>query len=68
MYEVYRTKFEIIEWKGGTVYRTKELETDWFDTEIVDANKPSKTNIIYAAASDEFACNNITIRKKKKDS
>jgi hypothetical protein len=65
MYELYRAKFEITQWKNGAVFRTKWLKTGWFDAKIVDENKPRETNIMYVAASDEFANNNMTMRKKK---
>jgi len=64
-YEVYRERFRITERRDGCVYRTESLGTGWFDDNMVKANEPGKTDIMYVAASDEFAENNTTIRKKR---
>jgi hypothetical protein len=63
--EVYREKFEITEWRDGCVYNTRTLGCGWFDADEVQANRPGSTGVTYVAASDTFAKNNMTIRKKK---
>jgi hypothetical protein len=60
-YEVYREKFRITEWRDGCVYRTESLGCGWFA--MPESERPSEIGIMYAAASDEFARNNMTIRK-----
>ncbi len=68
-YEYYKELFEVTEWKDDadykTVYKTKSMGHDWFPDILVDFNDPSKTNLIYAAASDKFSEENMCIRKVK---
>lgn len=64
-YEVYIEAFVIQEWKGDTVYRTTSAGCRWVDKKVVDNNLPNLTNVLYVAASDEFANNNSSIRRKK---
>jgi hypothetical protein len=64
-YEVYVEVFAIQMWRDDAVYRTKSSGCRWMSKKVVDNNLPGLTNIIYAAASDEFASNNMTIRRKK---
>jgi hypothetical protein len=61
-YEVYREKYVVTEWRDGCVYKTLSVETGWFDLEETE-HPPF--GVSYAAASDEFAENNSTIRKKR---
>jgi hypothetical protein len=63
-YEVYVEIFDISEWRCGFVYRTVSRGCDWVDTNVVDANKPANSGIIYAAATDEYAQTHATIRRK----
>jgi hypothetical protein len=65
--EAYREKFEITEWRDGCVYATRSLGCGWFDVDEMNANRPAETGVMYVAASDEFAQNNMTIRKKKEE-
>ena len=66
MYEVYREKFTITEIRDGCVYKTKSLGCGWFDEmEVKQARTLKVGDIGYAAATDEFARNNCTIRKKR---
>jgi hypothetical protein len=65
VYEVYRARFQVVEWKEGAIFRTKSLGTGWFPESEVEANRPRDTSIIYVAASDEFARTQMTIRLKK---
>jgi len=64
-YELYMEKFRITEWHGDTIYRTQTLGCDWFPAETIDGNYPHYTGFMYVAASDEFAQNNVTIRRAK---
>lgn len=64
-YEVYVEKFIIDEWRDGCIFRTASQGYGWFPKVEVDNNKPRETQVIYAAASDEFANSNMTIRVKK---
>lgn len=64
-YDVYRELFRITEWRGGAIYRTKSQFVGWFPMEDVDANVPALSGLLYVAASDEFARNNMTIRTRK---
>jgi hypothetical protein len=64
-YEVYVEVFYIQMWRDNAVYRTESGGCRWMRKEIVDANMPTLTNVIYAAANDEFANNNMTVRRRK---
>ena len=64
-YEVYVEVFAVQEWRRDEVLRTASTGTRWVNKKVVDNNLPNLTNIIYAAASDEFAKDNVTIRRKK---
>jgi hypothetical protein len=64
-FEVYRQLFRITEWRDGCVFRTEPVRYDWFPEAVVDANVPRTTNLIYAAPDDEFARNNMTIRRAR---
>jgi len=64
-FEQYREKFRITEWRDGCVYRTESLGYDWFPDEVIQANRPGSTGFIYAAASTEVACNQMTIRRDR---
>ena len=66
MYEEYREKFRITEWRDGCIYGTVSLGCGWFPQEEIHGNLPAVTKIMYVAASDEFAKNNMTIRRAKK--
>jgi hypothetical protein len=63
MYEEYREVFKITEWRDGCIYKTVSLGHGWFSKDIIDINKPDESNLIYAAASDDFARENMTIRR-----
>jgi hypothetical protein len=63
MLQFYREKFQVTSWKDDAVYKTKSLGCDWFDEDTI-LNKPK--NILYVAASDKFARENSTVRRKKK--
>ena len=65
IYEVYVEVFLILEWRDDSVFKTKSDGTRWINEGIVKANKPRMSNIIYSAANDEFAQNNMTIRRMK---
>jgi hypothetical protein len=65
LYDVYREKYRILEWRAGAVYKTESLGVGWFPMEDVDRNVPAVTGVIYAAADDEFARENMTIRTRK---
>ena len=65
-FELYLEEFEVTAWKDGAVYKTKSLGARWFLQNSIDANKPSKTNRLYVAASDDFANSNMTIRRFKR--
>jgi hypothetical protein len=64
-YEVYIEVFHIQEWRGGAVYRTESSGCKWMSKKVVDSNLPNMTNVLYVAANDEFAQNNMTIRRKQ---
>ena len=64
-YEVYVEVFKVTEWHDNSVYKTQSLGCDWFNEEFVKANRVNETNLMYVAANDEFAQNNMTIRKAK---
>jgi hypothetical protein len=64
-YELYQEIFEITQWRDGCVYKTISLGTDWFDESVSKENIPSKTNLLYVAANDEFARTHMTIRKAR---
>ena len=61
-YEVYMELFRITQWRDGCVYRTESEGCAWFRKALVDANRPAETNLMYVAASDEFAATHSTIR------
>jgi hypothetical protein len=62
-YEEYRELFRITEWRDGCVFRTESLGYGWFPQAEVKANRPAESDLIYAAASDEFAQTHMTIRR-----
>jgi hypothetical protein len=62
--QVYREKFRITSWRDGCVFSTESLGCDWFDESVVDSNHPSKSNMLFVAASDDFARGNMTVRRK----
>jgi hypothetical protein len=62
-YEVYKEQRKITQWKDGCVYRTALVSIGWFPKDVIDANIPADTNLIYAIPNDDFACCNMTIRK-----
>ena len=64
-YEVYVEEFHVTEWKDGAVYETESFGHKWIPEEVRNNNIPRESNIIYAAANDEFAKNNMTIRRVK---
>lgn len=66
LYEYYRQKFIVTEYKDDCVFRTRSEGHGWFPGEVVDGNISRETNIIYAAPNDAFSEENCTIRKKKK--
>lgn len=61
-FEVYMELFRITQWRDGCVYRTESLGCSWFPKAVVDANHPAGSNLMYVAASDEFAATHSTIR------
>jgi hypothetical protein len=65
VYEVYCERFLIVEWRYGTVWKTQSLGCGWFDEDGVKKNRAEDTNVLYVAATDDFARNNSTMRKKK---
>jgi len=65
MFEVYVERFLITEWKQGCVYKTKSTGCYWKPESEVKANRPGMSGVIYCAANDEFAQNNMTIRKAR---
>lgn len=64
-YEVYRERFRVTEWRDGCVYHTQSEGCGWFDADVVTANRPGATNILYVAASDDYAQTHSTIRIKR---
>jgi GNAT superfamily N-acetyltransferase len=65
-YEVYVEVFYILEREPDySIKRTESSGSRWVAQTVVDANLPDVTNVVYAAASDEFAHNNSTIRKRR---
>ena len=67
LYEAYVEVYVILEWRDGAVFRTESVGHRWVSMETTKANHPNVTNVIYAAANDEFAKNNMTIRKAAKN-
>ncbi len=63
-YEVYVEIFYIQEWRDNSVYKTASGGCRWISKAIADANIPSATNVMYVAANDKFAQENMTIRRK----
>jgi hypothetical protein len=57
-------QFRVTEWRDGCVWTTESNGCGWFSEDLVHANVTSYTGIMYVAASDDFARNNMTIRKK----
>ena len=64
-FEVYIEVVYIQEWRDGAVFRTESGGCRWMPKDIVDANVPSVTNVMYVAATDEFAMSNMTIRRAR---
>lgn len=64
-YELHVEKFEVTAWRDGCVYESRSLGCGWFTDAEIDANRDK--NIMYVAASDEYARNNSTIRKARRD-
>lgn len=64
-YEIYRERMKILERREGAVYRTESLGHGWFDEELVKANKPSETDIMYVVPSSEHPGPSVLIRKKR---
>ncbi len=60
--EQYREKVQITKWRDGAVMETRSLGCGWFAEDVVEANKPRESGIMYIAASDDFARNNMTVR------
>jgi hypothetical protein len=65
-YEVYREKIVVTRYVGDAVFETRTLEIGWFDEDVIAANNVHETDVMYVAASDEFAKTHMTIRKKRK--
>lgn len=63
-YEYYQEKFQITaRFPTGEVKTTKSLGCDWFHQDEISGNKSWETNIMFVAASDDFANTNMTVRK-----
>ncbi len=65
MFEYYMEKFEVLSYRDDAVWQTNSLGCAWFRDEEVDMNQPRKTNVMFVAASDDFARNNSTIRRQR---
>lgn len=63
-YEVRRELFRITERRGGATYKTESQGVAWFDMDLVDANKPGETDLIYASPSGVYE-DMLNIRRKK---
>jgi hypothetical protein len=63
-YELYMEKFLITMWRDGTVYRTESQGCGWIPERVYIDNKPSKTNVMYIAATDEYARTHMTTRRR----
>ena len=63
--ELYVEKFQVAERRDGCIYRTRSLGHEWLAEATIKDNRTAETNIIYAAASDEFARSHMTVRLKK---
>jgi hypothetical protein len=61
-YELYMAIHHITARKDGAIFHTQLIGNEWVDEDIVTANDSTETNIIYIAASDDFANSNMTIR------
>ncbi len=66
-FEVYREKVQITQWQDDAIYRTRSLEVGWFPEAEVKANRPRESGFMYVAATDDFANNNMTIRKVREE-
>lgn len=64
-YEVYREVFSITEWKDDAIYTTVSLGYGWYDMDMVDANQPKQTNLIYAPPSTTNHDVAMPIRRKR---
>src|SRR5208337_3988554 len=58
-YELYVEKVQITQWRDDSVYGTISLGTNWYPENVVKANIPRQTWVMYIAANDEFAQNNM---------
>jgi hypothetical protein len=65
--DVYREKFRITGWRDGCVWSTESLGCGWFCEDQVKGNIPGDTQVMYVAASDAFARNNMTVRRCRHD-
>ena len=64
-YEHYREVFRITSWRDGCVYDTESLGCMWVAGAVIAANVPGETNLMYVAASDEFANTHMTVRRPR---
>lgn len=62
MFEYYREKFLVTEWRDGSVYATESQGCAWFEDDVVDRNIPADTNVIYAFPSSDFKVSAIRRR------
>lgn len=61
-YEVWREKYQIIEWRDGAVFRTVKVEQGWYDIGEVETNQPRKTNYLFAPGGPDAPL--VGIRRK----
>ena len=52
MYELYRARYRILEWRDDSVYKTEFVDTGWFGEDEIEANKPSETNMLFVTSND----------------
>jgi hypothetical protein len=52
MYELYRARYRILEWRDDSVYKTEFVDTGWFGEDEIEANKPRETNILFVTSND----------------
>lgn len=61
VYELYRERYRITEWRNGTVYAVESEGCHWVEDSVYDANVPAVTGILYASVTDH---DGVTIRRK----
>lgn len=61
-FDHYVEVFAILEWDEGSVFKTESRGCAWINEDDINTNIPPLSGIIYAAATDNYAMSNTTIR------